>query len=144
MVDKGVWAFHQALTRLNGINDFSINDVVTFQASDFNRTWTPNGNDVNTSGTDHAWGTHTFMFGGPVKGKRLYGAFPALQVGGPNDVPQGTRGRWIPTTAVEQICAVMAEWLGVAPGDLNTIFPGRQNFETNPVTANVDFIDFGV
>jgi hypothetical protein len=39
---------------------------------------------------------------------------------GPDD--SGTRGALIPSTSVEQYAATLAKWLGVADGDLPTIF----------------------
>ncbi|MDG2324902.1 MAG: DUF1501 domain-containing protein, partial [Akkermansiaceae bacterium] len=101
------------------------------QASDFNRTWTPNSENPATAGTDHAWGTHCFMFGGAVNGGQFYGEFPELVVGGANDTPSGSRGRWIPTTSVDQHCAVLANWFGVPPGssEMETIFPNLSRFE---------------
>lgn len=142
-LDRSLGAFNEAMKQIAAADaDLSYNDIVTFQASDFNRTWTPNGSDFLTSGTDHAWGTNTFVFGGPVNGGDFFGTFPMLAVGGPDDVPQGSRGRWIPTTAVDQYSAVLAEWFGVAPGDLDTIFENRQNFETDPALSNLEFIDF--
>ncbi len=38
--------------------------------------------------------------------------FPELAVGGSSDVPSGSRGRWIPTTAVDQHVAVLAPEAG--------------------------------
>ncbi len=150
-VDKSIGAFNQAMKDFAASShpdlvDFNYEDVLSFEASDFNRTWTPNGADPAGSGTDHAWGTHVFAFGGPLAQKhgggagKLDGQFPELTVGGPDDVPEGGRGRWIPTTAVDQYCAVIAEWFGVAPGDLDTVFPNRQSFETDRIAANLDFL----
>lgn len=148
-VDSACHAFNQTMKQLAAAPadpDFTYNDFLCFEASDFNRTWTPNGNNINTSGTDHAWGSHMFCFGGPVKAQhagasKMYGSFPTLDVGGPDDVPQGSRGRWIPSTSLDQVYSVIAEWFGVAPGDLNAVFPYRTRFETDPVAANVDFLD---
>ena len=47
-----------------------------------------------------------------VKGGRFYGNFPLLAPGGGNDA--NTRGVLIPTTAVDQYGATLAQWFGVA------------------------------
>ena len=124
-------------------SDFEYDKVTTFQASDFNRTWTPNGTNSTTAGTDHAWGTHAFVFGGAVNGGQLYGDFPELVIGGNNDVPSGSRGRWIPTTSVDQYCAVLANWFGVPPGstEMETILPNLSRFD-DPFAAgsNIAFL----
>jgi len=136
-VDNAVAAFNQAMKDLAVADtDFEYDKVTTFQASDFNRTWTPNGEDPNSAGTDHAWGTHAFVFGGAVNGNQLYGSFPELAVGGSVDVPRGSRGRWIPTTSVDQYCAVLAKWFGVPEGssEMATIFPNLSRFD-NPFTV---------
>ena len=146
-LDNAIGAFNTAMHALDGIDDFHYNDVIGFQASDFNRTWTPNGNNPASSGTDHAWGTHAFIFGGPVNGGQIFGTFPSLVVAGPDDVPQGDRGRWIPTTAVDQYSAVLAKWIGVSETDIDTMFPsiGDGTF-TNPLDpmsgTNLDLVDF--
>ena len=136
-LDNAIGAFNEAMKALALVDsDFSYDKVTTFQASDFNRTWTPNSANPDSAGTDHAWGTHTFMFGGAVNGGQIYGTFPELALGGLVDVPSGSRGRWIPTTAVDQYCAVLANWFGVDPGStqMETIFPNLDRFE-NPFAA---------
>jgi len=145
-VDRAVGAFNDCMHALDASpNDpnFSYDQFTLFQASDFNRTWTPNGTDVGSAGTDHAWGTHNFLVGGAVNGGRFYGAFPELAVGGIDDVPKGSRGRWIPTTAVDQFAAVLAAWFGVPPGssEMATIFPNLHRFQ-DPFSpgANLGFL----
>lgn len=130
-LDDALGAFNNAMKALALADpDFEYNKVTTFQASDFNRTWTPNSANPDTAGTDHAWGTHAFVFGGAVNGGQIYGSFPELIVGGSVDVPQGSRGRWIPTTAVDQYCAVLANWFGVgnASSEMEVILPNLDRF----------------
>lgn len=131
-LDKAVGAFNQALKEL-ALKDsnFSYDKVTTFQASDFNRTWIPNKTDVLSAGTDHAWGTHTFAFGGAVNGGNFYGSYPELGIGSSSDVPSGARGRWIPTTSVDQLSAKLANWFGVPVGSsqMQTIFPNLYRFD---------------
>ena len=108
---------------------------------DFARTFVPNGN----LGTDHAWGSHHFVVGGSVLGGNFYGVpgsnhtvFPTLTANGPDDTDQGSsaRGRWIPTTAVDQYGATLASWFGVSNADLAAVFPLIGNFGT----ANLGFV----
>jgi uncharacterized protein (DUF1501 family) len=107
--------------------------VTTFTLSDFARTFVPNG----TLGTDHAWGSHHFVLGGSVRGADFYGipgsngtVFPTLAANGPDDTDSGTnaRGRWIPTTAVDQYGATLASWFGVSSTDLSAVFPNIGRF----------------
>jgi uncharacterized protein (DUF1501 family) len=93
-LDKAVGAFNNALKQL-ALKDsnFSYDKVTTFQASDFNRTWIPNRTDPASAGTDHAWGTHTFAFGGAVNGGNFYGSYPELGSGSSSDIASGARGR---------------------------------------------------
>lgn len=119
-LSQAVLAFYQATQEL-GIDG----SVTTFTASEFGRTLTPSGVD----GSDHAWGNHHFVIGTGVKGGRFYGSFPLLAPGGVNDA--GTRGVLLPTTAVDQYGATLAQWFGVAPGSLPTVFPNIGNFGSN-------------
>ena len=108
--------------------------VVTFTLSDFGRTLQPAGS-AGTVGSDHAWGSHHLVMGGSVIGGDFYGVsgpngtvFPTLQLGGPDDTD--TRGRWIPTTSVDQYAATLARWFGVDEININTVFPQLRNFST--------------
>ncbi len=129
-------AFSDAMAAL-GVND----KVLTMTHSDFTRTFTPNSSDPLTAGSDHGWGGHHMVLGGPVNGGEIYGAFPSLKVGA--DLDAGTtRGRWIPTTAVDQYAAVASRWLGVESSSLSAIFPNLSRFD-DPFggTANLNFVN---
>ncbi len=58
-LDGAVGAFQAALGEL-AVEP----NVITFTESEFNRTMNSNG----TNGSDHAWGSHHFVIGGPIKG----------------------------------------------------------------------------
>ena len=76
-------------------------------------------------GTDHAWGGHQIILGGAVK-PGLYGTFPTLALGGPDDA--NNRGTLIPTTSVEQYGATLAKWFGVPAASMASVFPTVGNF----------------
>ncbi|MEZ5964703.1 MAG: DUF1501 domain-containing protein [Planctomycetota bacterium] len=97
--------------------------VTTFTASEFGRTLSSNG-----SGSDHGWGGNQMVIGGAVRGRDLYGTWPSLILDSDDDVG---RGRLIPTTAVEQVCATLASWFGVNPSDLPTLFPRLSEFASS-------------
>jgi uncharacterized protein (DUF1501 family) len=132
-VSQAIGAFYAATVEL-GIQ----NNVTTFTMSDFGRTFQPAGTGVNAVGTDHAWGNHQLIVGGSVLGHTLYGAYPILRLGGPDDTDGGTnpRGRWIPTTSVEQYAATLATWYGLSTTDLSTVFPLIDRFPS----ANLGFM----
>ena len=97
-------------------------NVTTFTESDFSRTFQPTTGD----GSDHAWGSHHLIMGGAVKGGDVYGKFPSFVLGGSDDTD--TRGRWIPTTSVDQYGATLCQWFGIQAADLPKVFPNFTNF----------------
>ncbi|HLM00308.1 MAG TPA: hypothetical protein VK400_04575, partial [Pyrinomonadaceae bacterium] len=58
--------------------------------------------------------------------------YPTLAFNGPDDADSGTsaRGRWIPTTSVEQYAATLAKWFGLPDEDRPEVFPNLANFPT--------------
>lgn len=103
--------------------------VTTFTESDFSRTFKTGGQGIAT-GTDHAWGSHQFVMGDAVLGGDFYGEYPTLALSGPDDTDDGTgaRGRWIPSTGVDQYAATLATWFGVSASNLRTVVPNIGNF----------------
>jgi uncharacterized protein (DUF1501 family) len=127
-VGDAIKAFYDATVNLGVASQ-----VVTFTLSDFSRTFVPNSN----LGTDHGWGAQQFVIGGAVRGGDFYGipgsngtVFPTLAANGPDDTDQGNsaRGRWIPTTAVDQYGATLASWFGITAADLPAVFPNVGRF----------------
>ncbi|MFM9903403.1 MAG: DUF1501 domain-containing protein [Pyrinomonadaceae bacterium] len=134
-------SFWDELGTMPGMQD----SVTTFTLSDFGRTLNPAGvGNSSTVGSDHAWGNHMFVMGGAVAGGNIYGSrrpdasgtggiYPTLALGGLDDVDNpgvNARGRWIPTTSVDQYAAVLAKWFGL-PQDAATlaqVFPNLANF----------------
>lgn len=108
-------AFYQATATLGVANQ-----VTTFTASDFGRGLQHNGR-----GSDHGWGGHHFVMGGAVQGNRVYGQFPTVALGGPEDAGQG---RLIPTTSVDEYTATLARWFGVSLSNLPTVLPNISRF----------------
>jgi uncharacterized protein (DUF1501 family) len=114
-VSDAIAAFHAATVEL-GVQD----NVTAFTQSDFGRTLTSNGD-----GTDHAWGGNQLVVGGAVNGGDLYGDYPLLEIGGPEDVGGG---RIIPSTSADQYAATLARWFGIPESDLDVVAPNLANF----------------
>ena len=96
------------------------NQVTTFTASDFGRTYVP-----NAGGTDHGWGNHHLIMGGAVQGGDIYGTMPSLTVNADDDTG---RGRWIPSTSVDEYNATLATWFGVSASNLPLVLPNIGRF----------------
>jgi len=115
------------------------NNVTQFTVSDFSRTFNPAGAGA-AAGSDHAWANHMFVLGGSVLGGDFYGMnasngtpYPQLIKNGPDDADSGggARGRWIPTTSVEQYASTLALWYGLDPAQLPQVFPNINNFASS-------------
>ncbi len=115
-ISDAIAAFYEATEELN-----IAENVTTFTQSDFGRTLTSNGD-----GTDHAWGGNQLVVGGAVNGRDLYGSYPLLQIGGPEDVGGG---RMIPSTSADQYAATLAKWFGIPDSDLDVVAPNLNNFD---------------
>jgi uncharacterized protein (DUF1501 family) len=122
-VSQSMNAFYNATIELG-----CPNQVTSFTASDFGRTYSSNGD-----GTDHGWGAHHIIMGGAVNGGEIYGRMPTLTIGGPDDTAQG---RWIPTTSVDQYGATLATWFGVSATNLTVAFPNIGRF----AKSNLGFV----
>ena len=105
----------------NATIDIGVADSVTaFTQSDFGRTLTSNGD-----GTDHAWAGNQLVVGGAVNGRDIYGVYPSLEIGGPEDVGGG---RIIPSTSADQYAATLAKWFGIPDTQLDIVAPNLSNF----------------
>jgi uncharacterized protein (DUF1501 family) len=127
-ISRALGSFYRALEEM-GVE----NSVTTFTMSEFARTLNSNGD-----GSDHAWGGVQMVMGGAVNGGsaasgRLYGTFPDQTLNGPDSF---SRGQMIPTTAMDQMGATLASWMGVGASDLATIFPNLSNFSQ----SNLGFV----
>jgi hypothetical protein len=61
-----------------------------------------------------------------VKGGQIYGQFTTFELSGPNDAD--VRGRWIPTTSIDQNGATLCSWFRIPDGALAAVFPNLANF----------------
>jgi uncharacterized protein (DUF1501 family) len=102
--------------------------TVLFTASEFGRALQSNG-----KGSDHGWGSHHFVLGGPVRGKQVYGRWPTVALNAAEDAGQG---RLLPTTSIDQYAATLATWFGVSSTDLPYVVPNIGNF----ASSNLGFL----
>ena len=114
-VDEALDALYRATVEI-GIPE----QVTTFTASDFGRTFASNG-----TGSDHGWGSHHFILGGDVRGGRFYGRAPHVSVDSEDQVGQG---RLLPDIAVDQYSATLARWFGVSISEMPSIAPNIGRF----------------
>jgi uncharacterized protein (DUF1501 family) len=92
-------------------------DTVVVTMSEFGRTARENGN----RGTDHGHANVMFVFGGPVRGGRVYGLWPGL---GPTQLHDG-RDLALTTDFRTVLGESVARHLG--NHNLNSVFPGFNN-----------------
>lgn len=111
-------SFNNAIQSLPGMSD----KVTLFTQSEFGRTLQPSG-----TGSDHAWGSHQMVMGGAVKGG-IYGQYPTLAFGGPDDA--NNRGVWIPKISTGQFGATLGKWFGASDTDLLWAFSNLNKFST--------------
>lgn len=117
-LDAAMSAFYRATEELGVAQQ-----VLSFTMSEFGRTISP-----ASDGSDHGWGNNHFVMGGAVRGGEVYGNFPSLTLGGPDDA--GDKGRLIPTTSVDQYAATIATWMGVSAASVSAMFPDLVNFSS--------------
>ncbi len=116
-LDTNIGFFMQALAEM-GLSD----KVLLCTHSDFGRSCQAN----TAAGTDHGWGSHHIVVGGGIRGGQILGAMPDLELGGTCDF--NGDGIWIPTTAVTQLTAGVASWMGLNASQVSSVFPDLGNF----------------
>jgi uncharacterized protein (DUF1501 family) len=120
------------------------NQVTTFTESEFGRTLQPSG-----SGCDHGWGNHHLVLGGAVAGGDIYGRYPQMALGGPDDCLSNSnpstpaRGAWLPSTSIDQFAATLGKWFGVNmmdPTVTSIAFPSLASFTSAGLPADLGFM----
>jgi uncharacterized protein (DUF1501 family) len=133
------------LSMYSATQDLGIaNQVTTFTESEFGRTLQPSG-----TGCDHGWGNHHLVLGGAVHGGDIYGRYPQMALGGPDDCLSGSnpstpaRGAWLPSTAIDQFAATLGKWFGVDVTDpvvTSKAFPTLASFTSQGLPADLGFM----
>lgn len=118
-VSKALKAFDDA-NRAEGLDG----SVVTLVMSEFGRTLRPGSG----GGSEHGWGNHWWLMGGPVAGRKTVGLFPSLTLGGPDDGDGGKNGRLVPGIATDQVAATLMQWMGLSPTLFGEVFPHLAGF----------------
>ena len=114
-IAQGIAAFQAAMEEIN-----EDGNVVLFTTSDFGRTLT-----INNDGTDHGWGGHHFVVGGPVDGRKIFGTIPPSTY---DHAWDSGRGRLIPSVSVEQYAGTFGRWFGLTNSELAQATPNIVNF----------------
>ena len=141
LISSGGWDFHNTLIEehpgrlqeldgaMKALYDATVamgvaSNVTTFTVSDFGRCLQHNGR-----GSDHGWGGHHFIVGGAVQGRKIYGSWPTVALGGAEDAGNGAL---VPTTSLDQYGAALASWFGASAGQLSTVMPNLSRFGAPP------------
>jgi uncharacterized protein (DUF1501 family) len=128
-VSLGFSEFNSAMKEL-GVDD----KVTLFSMSEFARTLTSNGN-----GTDHAWGGNVIVMGGAVKGKRIFGNYPTLNLDNEQMIWDGVM---IPTLSTDEYFTELAQWFGIQTSVIPQLFPNINNFyNLNSGQAPIGFLN---
>ena len=127
-VDRAIELFAKEM-KAQGVWD----GVVIQTASDFARTLVFNG-----AGTDHSWGGNHFTFGGNVKGGKMFGAFPSLDLQHSPYITDSRRGTLLPTTPWEGVWAPISEWFGVEEAKLAEVLPNINQFPPSMIVSKDD------
>lgn len=114
-IAEAIKAFRDAMVEI-GMWD----KVTLFTASDFGRSMVENGD-----GTDHGWGSHHFVAGGSVRGKRIFGSLPSADISSQEYTE--SRGRLIPKVSIEEYGATFGRWLGLNDTQVNGVLPNLQS-----------------
>ncbi|KGM42260.1 hypothetical protein JY96_15500 [Aquabacterium sp. NJ1] len=123
-------AYFDGVITAMGMSD----QVTTFTASDFGRSFTSNGD-----GTDHGWGGHHFVMGGAVRGGMVggdipvYGTRSASSYDFDNSPDQVQNGILLPSLAIEQYGATLGRWFGLSTSQLVEVFPRLPNFAADKI-----------
>jgi uncharacterized protein (DUF1501 family) len=121
---KALAAFDSA-NRSNGLDS----NVVTAVMSDFGRTVRPGSG----GGSEHAWGNHLWVMGGPVLGGTVHGTFPSPVLGGPDDGDPMKNGRHVPTISTDQFGASLMQWMGLESSKFDSAFPWLAAFNQKTI-----------
>jgi uncharacterized protein (DUF1501 family) len=92
-------------------------DTVIVVISEFGRTVRQNGN----GGTDHGHGNVMWVMGGPVRGRKVYGAWPGLSTA---QLYQ-ERDLAVTTDFREPIATVLGAHMGLRDAQIERVFPGH-------------------
>mmetsp|Transcript_13198 Transcript_13198/g.18524 ORF Transcript_13198/g.18524 Transcript_13198/m.18524 type:complete len:207 (-) Transcript_13198:77-697(-) len=126
-VNNAVGGFYRGLKDIN-----MLDNVTTIIISEFGRTISPNTND----GSDHGWGGNYFIFGGGIRGKKIYGEYPASFR--ETDKTMLDRGRVLPTRSWDSLWYAVSQWFGVDNNeDMDYVIPNNQNFGCDLIPDSV-------
>lgn len=118
-LDQALGAYDTSM-QANGMDS----KVLLLIMTEFGRTLRPGSG----GGSEHAWGTHWMLMGQPAMGKSVYGRFPGLLPGGPDDGDADGNGRFVPTISADQVGATVMQWMGLDQAHFQTVFPNLRYF----------------